>query len=104
MAVRRRFKPAERKAFVSKTEVEWLNGSHWRPGVIVGSFETDAIGSPYIGVLNKGATRTIADGQYVRGYPGGIRLPEGVAAPGPSVSTDTQAASVHEEDRQAELF
>lgn len=81
MAVRRRFKPTERATFVPKTEVEWLNGSHWRPGIIVGPIEIDATGRQYVGLLNQGATRTISDGQYVSGSPGRVRLRDTHNAP-----------------------
>lgn len=81
MAVRRRFKPTERETFVPNTEVEWLNGSHWRPGVIVGPIEVEADGRQYVGILNRGATRTISDGQYVTGSPGAVRLRDNHTAP-----------------------
>jgi hypothetical protein len=109
VAVRRRFKPTEREAFVPKTEVEWLHGSHWRPGVIVGPIEVGTItGRQYVGLINKGATRTIRDGQYLTGRPGGVRLRDNHAAPAADGSTapDTMPARQNIETtlEQAELF
>jgi hypothetical protein len=81
MAVRKRFKPEERTVFVVNAEVEWLNSSTWRPGVIVSSIETDDRGRQSVGVRNKGTTRTIRDGQYVTGTPGAVRLRSGNTTP-----------------------
>ena len=80
MAVRQRFKPAEREAFTVGTRVEWLNGSHWQPGEIVGDIAQDDIGLWYCPLVHKGkTTRTISHGAFLHGRPGGIRLPQSVA-------------------------
>lgn len=76
MAVRKRFKPGERAAFVVGAEVEWLNSSHWLPGVIVGPIEQDReFGWWRVGVENHARTRTVSPGEYISGSPGAVRLP-----------------------------
>lgn len=112
MAVRRRFKPTERATFVPNTEVEFLNGSHWRPGVIVGPITVDTTGWQYVGIVNQGTTRTISDGAYVSGYPGGVRLRDTNDMPAtdsgiaPETAPETTPAShgIEPHPEQAQLF
>lgn len=99
MPMRRRFKPTEREVFVPQTEVEWLNGTTWRPGKVITSIQVDSLGRQYVVVVNQGATRTISDGQLVSGYPGHIRLRDAEAAPGtlgPATSALEPQAAAHE--------
>ena len=77
MPVRKKFKPAEREAFTPGAEVEWLNGSTWRTGVIRpgATIQTDSIGLQYIEITDTGkATRTITPGGMIWGSPGHLRL------------------------------
>lgn len=79
MAVRKRFKPAERAAFTKGTEIEWLNSSTWRPGrILTGEVKTHSYGgSQYVELVDTGkTTRTMSPGQLIWGTPGGVRLPE----------------------------
>ena len=81
MAVRQRFKPAEREAFKPGTRVEWLNGSHWQPAEITGPMKhCEITGRPYYPMVHKGkTTRTISHGATLTGSPGRVRLPLNVA-------------------------
>lgn len=85
-AVRKRFTPADRAVFTEGTEVEWLNGSHWQPGVITGPITTDRDGYQEVPVRNLADTRTIHKGQRITGTPKHLRLP-----PGPVPTTDMTA-------------
>lgn len=77
MAVRKRFKPAEREAFRTGVRVEWLHGSHWQPAVLTSDILKDPFdGTPYVEMVHKGnTTRTISHGAALQGYPGSIRMP-----------------------------
>lgn len=74
MAVRKRFNKVERDTFIVGTQVEWLNSSHWQPGVIVGRIELDSIGIPRVMIRNLARTRTVLPGQLISGSPGQVRL------------------------------
>lgn len=73
--IRTFFKPAERKAFSdlpAEAAVEWLNGSAWRTGKILGQqgrdTKRDVLGGHYYDLVDPGVG-------YVRGYPGALRIP-----------------------------
>lgn len=77
-ARRQRFTPAERAAFLANADVQWLHGSRWVAGRIGdGVIHTDETGGQYLDMTYTGpTTRTISNGQYVRAYPKGVRLPQ----------------------------
>lgn len=77
MAVRQRFKREEREAFTVGRAVEWLNGSHWQPGEILGPIEQHPVhGWWRVPLKHTGkTTRTVSNGQYITGSPGAVRLP-----------------------------
>lgn len=78
MAVRKRFTPAEREAYTPGTAVLWLDGSHWKAGVIAdgAAIETND-GWQEIKVVNEApTTRTISRGQVVTPGAGHLRLPQ----------------------------
>lgn len=72
---RKRFTKEEAAAFVPGTRVEWRNGSHWHPGIIKDNIEADGDGWQFAGLTNEATTRTLHAGQYLRGYPGAVRVP-----------------------------
>ncbi len=74
MAVRKRFKPTEKLVFIVGARVEWLNGSHWQPGVIVAGIELDSIGISRVMVRNEATTRTVSRGELISVSPGQVRL------------------------------
>lgn len=72
--IRKNFKPAEKEELLnSGTAVEWLHGSHWLPGEVVGEGH-DTLGLHYAVVVNLKRTPTVSYGDHVRGYPGHLRL------------------------------
>lgn len=75
-AIRNRFTPAEREAFVAGTEVEYLHGNRWYPGVILpGGVKTDTTGQQYVALeRTHEQTRTMLAGPF-RGYPKHLRTP-----------------------------
>lgn len=73
-ARRARFTKDERAVFTPGTEIEFLNGTRWRPARVAGGFETDSIGGEFVGITVPGVPMAR------RGYPKGIRLPEEVRA------------------------
>lgn len=77
MGFRQRFTKDEKAAFQPGTAVEWQNGAHWHPGVVVDAPNQDAeFGWWRMGVKHTGRqTATIAPGQYIESRPGKVRLP-----------------------------
>jgi hypothetical protein len=76
MAVRKRFTKEERSVFTYGVSVEWLNGSHWQPGMVVVPPKLDEYGTWSVGVRNLANTRTVSSGQYITGCPGHVRIPK----------------------------
>jgi hypothetical protein len=77
MAVRQNFKPAEREAFTTGADIEWLNGSRWVPARITdGTIRVDSISGKYIEIEYTGPTTArISKGLRLWGTPGQIRIP-----------------------------
>lgn len=74
-ARRLRFTPVERDAFVAGAEIEFLNATRWRPGVVVsGVIEVDSVGYQYVAIRVPGVAMA------VRGYAKGLRLVDRVGA------------------------
>lgn len=72
--MRMRFKKDERAAFVIGAEIDWLHGSHWRPGVVTGPVVRDD-GWDSVQIKDCGpTTRTISTGERVDPEPGHVRL------------------------------
>lgn len=75
--MRRRFTKSEREAFTVGTVIEWRNGTHWHPGVIVSPVDTSDDWHR-VGVRHTGrSTATISTGQYIHSRPTAVRLPDG---------------------------
>lgn len=73
---RSRFRPAERVWLVEGAEIEWRNGGVWHPGVLTGSPVEDSIGCWYVPLIHTGrSTRTVTNGDVLRGYPNFVRQP-----------------------------
>lgn len=74
MAIRMRFKPAEREVFVVGATVEWLDVTRWRAGVVTGEIRKTIDGSQVLPIVDRGpTTRTITTGQYVEVPAGHVR-------------------------------
>jgi predicted RNase H-like nuclease (RuvC/YqgF family) len=79
MAMRKRFKPLERAAFLVGTRIEWLDVTRWRSGVVTGEIQT-INGYQEIPIRDTGpSTKTIATGGTRRISAGHVRLPVVVA-------------------------
>ncbi len=75
--MRMRFTKAEQDAFTVGTVVEWRNGGHWHPGIIVDAI--DKSGTFHrVGVKHTGRqTATVSPGAYIGATPTTVRLPMG---------------------------
>jgi hypothetical protein len=74
-AIRLRFTPAEREAFKVGTAVEWLDASHWKPGVISGiPVRQPRSGQWVISVENRARTGFVRYGESVNIPPKHVRL------------------------------
>lgn len=72
MANRIKFNTTEQALLNYETPVEWRNGSHWLPGLVIGE-GYDTLGYHYAVVSNARQTRTVLKGDHIRAYPGHIR-------------------------------
>lgn len=77
MARRQRFTKDEKTAFQPGTPIEWQNGGHWHPGVVLSApIQDPEFGWWRMGVRHTGRqTATLSTGQYITGTPGKVRLP-----------------------------
>lgn len=75
MAVRMRFKPAERAAFTKGARIEMLHGPRWVPAVIVTGelIQEQERMQHYLIKYTGPTTRTIMNGNLGHGSPGRIR-------------------------------
>jgi hypothetical protein len=72
---RMRFTKTERATFTVGTVIEWRNGTHWHPGLVVDPIDTSEDWHR-IGIRHTcRRTATISPGQYVRTRPTCVRLP-----------------------------
>lgn len=76
MAVRQRFSPAERAAFVPGAVIEWLHGSRWVPATVtVGPHRNAVTDSWQLTARYDGkTTATISNGARIDPGPGQVRL------------------------------
>lgn len=81
MTIRIRFKPAEREAFVVGAEIEWLDVTRWRSGVVTGEIRWDLGlagsrgGYQKLPIRDTGpTTRTITTGREYAINAGHVRL------------------------------
>lgn len=70
--MRIKFNTAEKSLLKTDTPIEWRNGSHWLPGVVIGE-GYDTLGYHYAEVMNLKTTRTISKGEHTRAYPTHLR-------------------------------
>ena len=71
---RRRFNAEEKALLVAGTPVEWQNGGHWHPGIILGPMVTED-GWQTAPMRNLATTRTVSPGDSYTASPGKIRRP-----------------------------
>lgn len=78
-ATRRRFTPAEREQFTAGTAVEWLDASHWKPGLVAAppspGIERDSDGQETLGIVNLARTGFVRYGEVTRVLPKHVRVP-----------------------------
>jgi len=75
---RHTFTRAERDALTPGTAVEWRNGAHWHPGVVVTSPRSDYVtGGEFAEVRHTGRnTSTVRRGDVITITPASFRFPE----------------------------
>lgn len=76
--MRMRFTKAEKAAFTVGTRVEWRNGRHWHPGIVIEPIRKCSTGSGFeeLGLRHIGrTTATVSTGAYITGSPTAVRLP-----------------------------
>ncbi len=76
MAYRKRFTPEEKAAFTVGAKIEWQNGAHWHPGVVLSEPAKDPqLATWNVGIQHTGRrTATLHPGQYITGSPGKVRI------------------------------
>lgn len=76
--MRMRFTKAEKAAFCQPgTAVEWRNGRHWHPGIVISGFVERPHGTfEHIAVQNTSRRGSAFHGDQIDSTPTNIRLPE----------------------------
>lgn len=77
--MRTRFRKDETAAFTTGTEIQWRNGSHWHPGIVVdGTVKKDPYGGPfqYITIRNTSRKGGVPHGEVMDASPTHVRLPQ----------------------------
>lgn len=75
--VRMRFTKQEREAFHKDAEVEWRNGRHWHPGVVIDGVIHKDQRIQHILIRNRATRGTSTGFEVIHGTPAAVRVPQG---------------------------